>query len=309
MACDNLKDCAAYWETQTLMCQAGPGWGEFPNKQSDDSRSPCGDGDMTLFNGLLCAAGDERGCDGVAGAQNPDTGEWFRSPRLMRIGKYDGATFSPDMALGVQLYLVKKKDAARASKWLNWMNVNDPCYLKFCGRCLWKGLPSFCPDCNCTVRPGDAAMLAATIKYLQTTADLPHLPYGHLSEYLRVAGGSTSVNEIIGAVFNKKGYSQHLTGVSILLSRMMGLSDFLIDDAASRLSQANPGNAFYTYLHKGMAAKEEISGQILARCPQRGDVLKPPLNQWQYERENKEEAWKSSCYWDCIFMAEMIADK
>src|SRR5262245_54674254 len=44
------------------------------------SKADCEDGDMTLFNGLLCAAGDDRGCKGVGDAQG-SSGEWLRSPR------------------------------------------------------------------------------------------------------------------------------------------------------------------------------------------------------------------------------------
>ena len=50
----------------------------FPTKSTTAPAQPCDDGDMTMFNGLLCFAGDERGCQGVIDAQDPDTGQWFR---------------------------------------------------------------------------------------------------------------------------------------------------------------------------------------------------------------------------------------
>jgi hypothetical protein len=50
-------------------------WEPHPNDPRDD----CGDGDQTMYNGLLCAAGIKDGCRGVAEAQDP-SGRWFRSP-------------------------------------------------------------------------------------------------------------------------------------------------------------------------------------------------------------------------------------
>ncbi len=145
---------------------------------------------MTLFNGLLCAAGDERGCQAVRDAQDPTTGEWHRSPRLRVLGRNDRGkeSFSPDMALGVQLYLVKAKDVERGMKWLLWLHNNVACSIKLQEKCLLYALPRFCtnddPDKGCTMRPGDAATLAATVSYLQKTVGLPDLPDGRLRGYL-----------------------------------------------------------------------------------------------------------------------------
>ncbi len=110
---DELSDRVSLWESGALMCDARAAPGEnisFPSKQTNKDEQPCDDGDMTLFNGLLCYAGDERGCIGVAAAQDPNTGQWFRSPRIRLHGNdRGGASFSPDMALGVQLYLIKRR--------------------------------------------------------------------------------------------------------------------------------------------------------------------------------------------------------
>lgn len=96
---------------------------------------------MTLFNGLLCYAGDQRGCAGVADTQDPNTGQWFRSPRIRFHGNdQGGASFSPDTALSVQLYLIKTKDSARAYKWLNWINDNVACSIRLPGLQTLKSL-------------------------------------------------------------------------------------------------------------------------------------------------------------------------
>ncbi|RVG01814.1 hypothetical protein CN230_31330 [Sinorhizobium meliloti] len=119
-----LVERMAFWESKAALCKAGAF--NFPTKSTTDPAQPCDDGDMTMFNGLFCFAGDERGCQGVVDAQDPDTGQgqWFRSPRIRLLGHNDcgNASFSPDMALGVQLYLVKTGDAERAMKWAKWLD-------------------------------------------------------------------------------------------------------------------------------------------------------------------------------------------
>ncbi|MGZ4924649.1 MAG: hypothetical protein ACXV5H_11965 [Halobacteriota archaeon] len=262
-----------------------------------------------MFNGLLCAAGDDRGCVGVAEAQDPTTGEWFRSPRIRFNGNdRGGSSFSPDMALGVQLYLVKTKDVVRAAKWLTWLHEHVPCSIDIFGWCLLRGLPRFCTDDvkekGCTMRPGDAAAFSATVSFLQENAGLPALPDGRLRGYLGTFAGYGPAIEDIGSRVNKPGFSQHLGGVSILLMRLMGQTDSRINTAAAQLAEKNPGNAFYSYLKEGKT--ENVRREILARCPSPTTVLKPPLRQWQWERENLDKAWEQSCYWDCIFMARMV---
>lgn len=307
-AADELSERAAYWDSQALLCEASPGGVKFPSKPSHDVNQPCDDGDMTLFNGLLCAAGDERGCTGVAEAQDPTTGEWFRSPRIRLHGNdRGGSSFSPDMALGVELYLVKKKDTVRAAKWLSWLDAHVPCSIELGDWCLLRGLPRFCTDDvkekGCTMRPGDAAELSSTVSYLQETAGLPALPDGRLRGYLGSFAGYGPAIEDIGSRVNKPGFSQHLAGVSLLLMRLMGQTDSRIATAATRLAEKNPGNAFFSYLKEG--GTETVRQEILARCPSQTTVLIPPLHQWQWERENSDRAWEHSCYWDCIFMAKL----
>ena len=65
-----LDEAMKFWETKVLLCEAHPNGVKSPSKQTGDPSQPCDDGDMSLFNGLLCMAGDERGCLGVAEAQD-----------------------------------------------------------------------------------------------------------------------------------------------------------------------------------------------------------------------------------------------
>ena len=303
-----LLERLAYWRANAFLCTA-PDKTTFPSRPTGDVQQPCDDGDITLFNGLLCASGEQHGCRGVANAIDMQTGQWYRSPRIRQSGNdRGGSAFSPDMALGVQLYVIKTNDIARASKWLTWLHTHVPCTIELFGKCWLHGLPRFCTDDveekGCTMRPGDAAMLAATVSYLQKGGGLPPLPDGRLRGYLGSFSGIGAQLEQLSSIVNKPGYSQHLVAVSILLHRMLGNADPLLEDAAKRLRAKNPGNAFFSYL--AGASRSETLMETLARCPNPNIPLKLPLHQWQWERENEDKAWEHSCFWDCIFMANLL---
>jgi hypothetical protein len=159
---DDLSDLLVFWQSQAFECKAGQL--SFPSKYAADDPNNCDDGDMTLFNGLLCASSDRRGCDGVKRAQAND-GRWWRSPR--RIGweapNHD-VSFSPDQALGVLHYVMQDHDKASFDRWYSWIDSHRPCLAEAFGRCVLKGWPRFCTDDQqdkrCTFRPGDCALIA-----------------------------------------------------------------------------------------------------------------------------------------------------
>lgn len=302
---DLLSERLTFWESMAPKCSA-PGF-SFPSSETEEAK-PCGDGDMTLFNGMLCAAGDERGCQAVADAQAP-SGEWHRSPRLRILGFNDrgDATFSPDMALGAQLYLIKKQDRERAWQWLQWLHNNVPCTVRswFSDACWVEGLPRFCaPHQGCTARPGDLATLSWTVDYLQKNAGMPNLPDGRLRGLLGSFGGIGSFNKELDANLNKPGFSQHLVGVSIWVVRLAGHDDDQMRAAVQKLVERNPNNAFFHYLRDGKS--DAVLSKTLARCPSPQAPSTPPLYEWQWERDEPSEAWRHSNYWDCIFMGKLL---
>ncbi|WP_139143953.1 MULTISPECIES: hypothetical protein [unclassified Janthinobacterium] len=305
-----LNDRLLFWEKEALMCPAEPGRNAFPTKQTGDPAQPCDDGDMTLFNGLLCAAGDPRGCQGVAEAQNPATGEWARSPRIRILGRNDrgDAFFSPDMALGLQLYFVKTGDVAAARKWLTWMHEHVACSVELFNKCLVRALPRFCTndekDKGCTMRPGDAAQLSATVSYLQQKYGMQDLPDGRLRGYLGTFSGYGQAIVDIDAHVNDAGFPMHLVGVSVMLMRMMGQTDPRIATAAATLARREPRNAFFRYLSEGKTPA--VIGLTTEKCPALDRQPTPPLIQWQWERAEADRAWEHSSYWDCIFMAHLL---
>lgn len=303
---DSIAERLPFWEAQAYFCTKGVAE-KFPSKSRNDESNPCDDGDMTLFNGLLCHAGDERGCAAVRDAQDSASGEWHRSPRIRAIGKNDQgeANSSPDMALGIQLYLIKTKDIARAEKWLRWIHEHVPCSIEIAGSCVLQGLPRFCTEVKgCTIRPGDAAVLSATVDYLQKTAGLPTLPDGRLRGILGSFAGYGSTIAEIDSWVNEEGFPRHLVAVAITTLRAAGLGDSKLDNAAKNLDSGNQDNAFFAYVADGKSAK--ATELTLKRCPTPKAPSQTPLNEWQWERNADKQPWLHSMYWDCIFMAHLL---
>ncbi|MCV2350815.1 hypothetical protein [Paucibacter sp. Y2R2-4] len=327
-AADELDDrYTGLWRPNAFLCEATPGGVRFPSRPTGEAAQPCDDGDMTLFNGLLCAVGEPLGCLGVKEALDRNSGQWYRSPRIRLNGNdRGGASFSPDMAMGVQLYLLKTKDIDSALRWLMWLHDHVPCWVELGGACLVRApVPRFCTDppkpgdkqnFECTVRPGDAAALSATVSWLQEKAGMQPLPSGSLRAYLGSWSGKTAGFVKLGAECNRVGFSQHLVAVGILLERMMGSTHPDLEVAAKLLvsgeerscatfkTMGDPNNAFFRWLAEG--STQAVKDQVLARCPAPDRLPTPPLHQWQWEREDADKAWEHSSYWDCVFMYRLL---
>ncbi|RXG97197.1 hypothetical protein [Bradyrhizobium vignae] len=304
-----LSDALMFWEPpQALLCNATGT--PYPTKYSAGDPTHCDDGDMTLFNGLLCAAGDGRGCEGVRLSQGAD-GRWWRSPR--RIGwtypNHD-VSFSPDQALGVMLYAVATRDVKAFDRWLQWIADNRPCLIKVGSNCIKEGWLRYCTDDaadkRCTLRPGDCTYLKATANYLGSARarlcedvidDLAGAAPFPKNLILSVPGQA-----LASATANTPGFPLHLASVGLFLARTMGLQDPDLDAAAKVLVAKQGENPFFQFLSVGKA--QGVTDQLLALCPTQA---RPSGNrsQWAWERDQAEQAWKDSMYWDCIFLGKL----
>jgi hypothetical protein len=222
------------------------------------------------------------------------------------LGKNDrgGADFSPDMALGVELYLVRKKDFTRAQKWLDWLQKLNPT------NNLIDTIkpPRLCRTQNCTMRPADGAVLAEVVEFMRREAGLPMLPDGRLRGFLGTFGEYAVALATLGSL-NAPGFPQHLTATSIAVLREAGKSDPRLDLGAQLLFLRNTKNAFFAYL--AGAPRRTVEDITLEKCPDSTKDLSG-FNQWQWERvetENNEPVWKNTMLWDCIFMAHLLATK
>lgn len=306
-----LDERAKMWRQNAPLCPAGASWATYPTKLKNEAQR-CNDGDMTLFLGLLCASGEsELACTGVKEAQNKNDSQWARSPRIRALGRNDegDAYFSPDMALGLQLYFLTKRDPEHmdaAWKWLMWLHQNVGCPVTLFGWCPDAlKFPRVCTEVDgCYLTHGALAVLASTVNFLQKNAGLPDLPDGPLRGRLGTFSGAGPIIEAIDADWNKEGFSQHLVGVAIMVLRKAGTTDDRLDQAARTLAERNPKNAFFAYLAKGQTS--EVEELTLARCPASPAQLEEPLNEWQWERGDSTGASSHSIYWDCVFMFNLL---
>jgi hypothetical protein len=323
-----LQEAYSYWEAEKFTCRATPQTPgavavAFPSdlyapgmKAKVPNRFPCHDGDMTLFNGLLCASGDSRGCSGVKDAQDA-SGRFFRSPYQAIPGNSDwggGAEFSPDHALGAELYLVTTKDAEAAKKWIDHLDSINRCGTinPFTG----KGCIDFTPpvwtddlvNCksplavnfqgwldprnplhtvvrtvsskitNCSMRPGDIATLYAVVDYFQRNYGMPELPINsRLRGFLSTFADFNKWVRPVNAKATKNGYSTHTMAATVFLMQELGqhgFDDFLREKVKD---PENSQNAFFLFLANGGKPWNEMEDVILQSCPLPGsDFHKSP---------------------------------
>ena len=286
-----------------------PGTTCFPGegRESPTTAAQCGDGDMTVFNSLLCLADISAGCQAVQDAQNIVTGQWYRSPRLRTFPRLRTSnTFSPDMALGVLLWaaLNPQLGKTRLQYWVDWLGRVQRCAGDGCS----VRIPRFCPDDDidgdvgaeygCTFRPGDAATLSFVAKKLGISVKDPNL-----KTWMRKWGDQSIDLLVSSAIANKPGYSQHLVAINILVHWKFGATDPRLDQAAKLLFEKQPKNAFFAWL-AGQSA-DTVNTLTLARCPSKvGDLpAEAQRRDWTWQREDESDAWTRMMVWDCRFMA------
>ena len=282
---NTLSDRVDFWNSWAPYCEG------YPSKQE------CDDGDMTLFSGLLCASGEQRGCDAVRLAQATDGG-WYRSPRLVGGRGENRTSFSRDMSMGVMLYLAKTKDQVAAKRWLDWINSNRPCVLEnpINEGCLQYGFHRYCRDernQSCTLTPASWGLMDKVWRYIGLTP----------SDEMAFFRGSDENISILEAMFNE-GYERHLKGVYTLILQLTGESPDTQRQLSSVLSSAQPINPFFRYLNDGNTPL--VNDLVLDLCPSPSQGEPSRKTQWAWERDESERAWENSMGWDCIFMVKLL---
>jgi hypothetical protein len=164
----------------------------FPSKYDPADSKQCGDGDMTLFNGLLCLSSEMVACQAVLHSKD-SSGRWWRSPRRVNweYPTYD-VSFSPDQALGVLAYVLGTKDSSSFGEWLTWIESHrskltadqikqvakdeiaklnwSTAQVDVAVNVIAALLPprlAYCSDdydARCTLRPGDCAIIKRVAK-------------------------------------------------------------------------------------------------------------------------------------------------
>jgi len=327
---NEINEKIALWKKYTVTCQSKSEWSPDPSMLEPDLRDDnCSSSDMNLFNGLLCAAGNEEGCLAVQRAQDSE-GRWWRSPfRALHRNctledvsnnidstNCSDTTFSADMDLGTQIYVYITQDRSRLKSWLDWIEDNRPCTINnpFNDGCILKGTPRYCIDRNCTMKWDGALMLTETTHALGMNVGegidgMRHSNIMPLSDWIL---SSSSVSN--------EGFSLHLVGVEIFLLRnILHRGDLeTLNKAAARLSSRQPLNPFFSYLNEGPTVN--VWNKIVNTCPasdaelqklinDNSDPKNPPRSDWQWQRADGANAWRASSLWDCIFMAQIVLNQ
>jgi hypothetical protein len=329
---DELADRVAFWRQKAFLCESGAS--KFPSKYSSSDPSHCEDGDMTLFNGLLCASGEKQGCDGVAGSQqikDSDKGRWWRSPRRIGWDSTNGhdVSFSPDQALGVLHYIVATKDVAAFDQWIDWINnhrqpvtreqvkelfasANAPPLLLELAAALIAALPphpTYCTDdhdLRCALRPGDCELINSVGKALGRSPDVcrGYLFFDTVSAIVSQTGLKLPNLLSAGASrFNEPDYPLHLAAVQVFLLTIVEKPDPLLTSAARTLADRDKLNPFFAYLAGDLDKARSLT---LSECPTAAAPSMGEPQEWAWERASSEKRWLRSMYWDCIFMANLL---
>jgi hypothetical protein len=155
---DSLSERMVLWRKQVMYCDI---YGNivseqpetYPTKEWPEAEKrkevpeTCNDGDMLLFNGMLCAVGENAGCAAVQKAFDEESGQWWRSPAILKrhVDNSEEPNLNSDQVQGLLLYILENHDGTRFRRWLEWVrNMGMP--KRFCSlpaasqsKCVFKG--------------------------------------------------------------------------------------------------------------------------------------------------------------------------
>ena len=236
------------------------------------TKGECDDGDAVLFAGLLCTAGEAKGCEMVKNSVGPD-GRLWRSP--MRVGFEEDDTSSRDMLIGFLHYLVKTRDRDTALRFDAYLKANDR---------------KLCPtstDSRCEITSVMWGLMGRVWKKLGITRN-GLMQDGQLVDIVAINVSASTV---------PKGYQAHLVAAQVLLLRELGYNDGWVRGSAGILEKKDPYNPLFRLLARGGDERvgHIILEQLTASVPAKN-------NQWSLERDTAERAWESSMGWERAVM-------
>lgn len=276
-----------------------------------------GDGDSTLWNGLLCSTGKNPwACEAVARSID-ENGKVYRSPRRKLTDNdgnpYPQAPFSRDMARGVLLYLIETRDANFFDSWGNYIS-------------RVRGLCEDHSDLSCDLRNEFLNQMNAVAEEIGADTLSPcnmpvcMWPLHPINEILHM-----EVHEMRAR--QNASFHLHLLAIDIYLNSKLEEPRIGRDkrnELACKIAQRRPAHLFYQYLCTG--ATDTLKKQILELAPDKRPAY---LSQWVWEREipslyfeklniknttenhykaMKAFAAKESMGWDFIFLIDLLIE-
>jgi hypothetical protein len=334
---DILDDKLRLWHSQAFLCED-----LFPSKYYALYSEGCDDGDMTLFNGLLCLSGEQVGCFAVEASQD-GRGRWWRSPR--KKGKErsndEDVSFSPDQALGVISYVIATRNVDKFFSWLEWISnhksklsedqlrqifkkqINESHVGDLLSKVILREISNLLPerlsyctddiDGRCTLRPADCALLLSVSEYLGRTRDI-------CGNYLFFDSLIAAVNKLNQQPLLK------LANLKIELPDVFALAGAYFNESNYPLHLAGVQVYIRKTMTRGNVVISEAERKIMERETKNpffvflgGDrdkalellLMECPegmtdRRQWAWERPDSEKAWEHRMFWDCIFVGNLV---
>jgi len=237
------------------------------------------DGDSLLFMGLSCLAGQEEQCMAIPFVLDGDGKPW-RAPSKISWPK---GSFSRDMLLGLFAYWIKHPEDTQTIQKVRQF-VKDNNY-------------SLCDsvDDRCNMNP----------HVYRTFWALWGKIYIHMgltpTWEMRQADMGDDTLLVLGSNIMPIGFNLHLIAVELYLRRALNTWNNKLQNSAIELISRQNENPFFEYIARGPTKR--AADLTLKYCP----FLKPDkAHQWFIQRDMKENAYKNSMGWDCIFLADLL---
>lgn len=257
------------------------------------------EGDMALFGGLLCLAGEPEGCELLHRSRDAH-GRFWRSPDLIGDTSLEN-TFSGDQFNGAAAYLLIRNDPAPVREFLAYLRAHEV-PLPSPQRPTTRGYKS------CENDKDNTCLLAGPEWHWLNKLALKHglvdlIPQDERDVERRF--GFSYSNLVWQALLNPAGFRLHLTGVQVLLARAFGDTDPLLTEAAAILAARQPNNPFFLYLHLGAdtSVDQELDRKCSPSLPARN------YDDWAWQRAETAKAWNDSILWDCVFMYRLLSGR
>lgn len=246
------------------------------NQQFSSNENGCDQGDLALFAGISCLAGETSLCNDVALSQGKN-GRWWRGPS--RVDNDEINSFSRDQSMGVLAYLIATRNRSRAEAWMNWLQSNS-------GFLCTKST-----DDRCLIMPGNWGLFARVWNALGLEPTGPMTTWSAYSEIILFIEAMTAPLD----------FPLHLVAVHLWLLKSMGYSHPLLSLIADQIKRRDAANPFFRFLSEGPS--EDLGRLALELCPEQPTGRRAD---WAWQRPSSSQPWRVSNGHDCVFLLNLL---
>ena len=256
---------------QGLLCG-----GDVAKDIEDPVVQDCNDGDNLAFNGMLCASGEDLGCQSAR--RSFDGQRFWRSPR--RVGNPLVNDFSRDMFLGALLYLVTTKDLDTAKRYRTFIVSSG-------GR-----LCAVDTDGRCNMTPITWNLFNHVLRFLEGES---------ISKVWEPIDWTLDRVLIKAAEEVPLGYQLELVTEEVWIRQLAGSYTKDLQQVMDVVIRRDPANPFHSYIRSG--ATDAVAEQYLSICPV---AVSGPRIEWLWASSAINSAINQSMRWDCVMLGNLL---